>query len=1163
MPSLAVLLLLIAALAQSTRGTDWDPDHNPLTVGPNNEFMVGIYQMWTSSNMVDAAAHGFNVVHSYSFRNASGTQNPSYSTPDEFASRAESYGLSVIMQLGVVVPSEPDVPMPVQADIQYLATHPNIAMWAIAPEEISYYPAGNANFNQLVQWANNVHTYDPLGRPVYHYLASNYAEVDLKAYTGSIDAIGPGAYADHASKPRPWIRWRIEQEVNAIRNTGSRDGAFPIAMLQMFASEGYPGETTMQAADGYHDAYLSLVSGAKAVVVFTGARKNEIPGLYNRYGDFAKEINGPERLGDVFLKGIDLGEFSKVKPSILAGPTKSEAFTTSFAWPPSGPTVQYDSVSYRVMAHQEHLYISAVNSAESPVMASFPAVRATAPVDVLFQNRQVVTANNHLTDQFTALGANNYRLPAGASLAVAEELFDGPDGAVAGWTPVNGNGAITNAAGVTTVSRGTAPTEYLRRDLSALNLPLGGFLELQVKADPTTQYYLELIDPQGGSAALVNWQGGTGGWQTLRADFSGSWRPSGSLWLGIRGGNNYEIGQLGVYFKAASNNSWNHDGNGDWSDATSWLDASIPNGGTQTAVFGGALTNPATIYTNATVTVVGIDFNNANSYAIAGQGTVTLNAGVSNSTINVFQGTHEFQASVRLESNTTAHIEAGTKLSLNNTLFLNGNSLTVTGGGAFAINNRVRADGGSIVLAGGSSLAGSGSLSGNLENLDGLLSPGNSPGIFHINGDYEQGDGGSLLIELAGTEAGISYDRLAISGTASFNGDLELVLLDHYQPMLGSYFDVLSFMGSIGTVFTRPVVNHFGTRASHLFVIGGDPVCGRSSAFKAFELLQRLTSLHCPGGIKMKTHLQINFRYQRDRILAWTMVVAFGYVLSATAETVTVWEEQFNTNNAQWEFYPNPTGLALVSQAVPGDVIGAEDGFEGRFSFTTPNTFPGGGIRYAILTIPVPVLAGDRVEYSIRTKSPTTAPNNFSPDRINLVAPAGGTDFDSGFQNHDTADGLTYQKEPGTYFDLFDTTLPSNLRPSQNLWLGLSGNSVSLGAQAVFYIDYIRIIGERTGVPGDYNGNKVVDAIDYVVWRKNLGTNVQLLNEVPGTTPGSVTSEDYVAWRARFGNPSGSGSELGSMIIPEPTGACLATIGLLILNCVFRRQSLNASAVDR
>ncbi len=86
-----------------------------------------------------------------------------------------------------------------------------------------------------------------------------------------------------------------------------------------------------------------------------------------------------------------------------------------------------------------------------------------------------------------------------------------------------------------------------------------------------------------------------------------------------------------------------------------------------------------------------------------------------------------------------------------------------------------------------------------------------------------------------------------------------------------------------------------------------------------------------------------------------------------------------------------------------------------------------------------------------------------------------------------------------------------------------------------FYVRSIQILSATPpGVPGDYNSNGVVDAADYVVWRDHLGTNFQLPNEVSGTTPGSVTQEDYAAWRARFGNTSGSGSGLTGGSVPEP-----------------------------
>ncbi len=64
---------------------------------------------------------------------------------------------------------------------------------------------------------------------------------------------------------------------------------------------------------------------------------------------------------------------------------------------------------------------------------------------------------------------------------------------------------------------------------------------------------------------------------------------------------------------------------------------------------------------------------------------------------------------------------------------------------------------------------------------------------------------------------------------------------------------------------------------------------------------------------------------------------------------------------------------------------------------------------------------------------------------------------------------------------------------------------------------------------GDYNHNGVVDAADYVVWRKGLGT--------------TYTQADYDVWRAHFGQTAGSGAGASAnAAVPEP-----ATLVLLIL----------------
>ena len=51
---------------------------------------------------------------------------------------------------------------------------------------------------------------------------------------------------------------------------------------------------------------------------------------------------------------------------------------------------------------------------------------------------------------------------------------------------------------------------------------------------------------------------------------------------------------------------------------------------------------------------------------------------------------------------------------------------------------------------------------------------------------------------------------------------------------------------------------------------------------------------------------------------------------------------------------------------------------------------------------------------------------------------------------------------------------------------------------------------------GDYNADGAVDAADYVVWRKNVGTTNVLPNDPDGGTIGPL---QYATWRANFGGP--------------------------------------------
>jgi hypothetical protein len=84
-----------------------------------------------------------------------------------------------------------------------------------------------------------------------------------------------------------------------------------------------------------------------------------------------------------------------------------------------------------------------------------------------------------------------------------------------------------------------------------------------------------------------------------------------------------------------------------------------------------------------------------------------------------------------------------------------------------------------------------------------------------------------------------------------------------------------------------------------------------------------------------------------------------------------------------------------------------------------------------------------------------------------------------------------------------------------------------------------------TGVPGDYNGNGIVDGADYVVWRKTNGQSGAGL-AADGNHDNTVNDLDYTYWRSRFGNTSGSGASLGGSVVPEPSLLSLIVIGACI-----------------
>jgi hypothetical protein len=170
----------------------------------------------------------------------------------------------------------------------------------------------------------------------------------------------------------------------------------------------------------------------------------------------------------------------------------------------------------------------------------------------------------------------------------------------------------------------------------------------------------------------------------------------------------------------------------------------------------------------------------------------------------------------------------------------------------------------------------------------------------------------------------------------------------------------------------------------------------------------------------------------------------------------------------------------------------------------------------------------------------TTAGNigfsNSSTLVMELGGSAAGTQYDEILSSGQIAfDGTLevslingFTPAAGQSFNLFDWSSTSGT--FDTLTLPSLGGSLDWNTSQLYTTGVLSIVA--AGILGDYNQNGTVDAGDYVVYRKKLGSSTSLPND---DTPG-VGTDDYTRWRSRFGQSSsgnGSSSLIGDGMVPE------------------------------
>jgi len=305
---------------------------------------------------------------------------PFYDDQAGVVGMASTYGIKCVYHIGIDAetwPSMTNVEITAEITSQVAAVQANeeILAWAIFPEELSSSQPSEMNYMSLVY--NAIKAADTYDRPVYNYQAGNMSAANLTTIGANEDMIGIGMYANYSElkHQRVYVKWAMDQITSAV---ASSNATIPMAILEMFEDAANPTSILgpEDANDiplwAKHDAYLSLVSGAKFISVFSGSKRNGFYSYYNyltSYYAVAGELNNEMQLGKVFLFGQPKNDISV---TVTSGPSiitldggQNLVFSTA-----TGGTAQfYSSLNYADIAYGKERYLVIVNSADQAVSA--------------------------------------------------------------------------------------------------------------------------------------------------------------------------------------------------------------------------------------------------------------------------------------------------------------------------------------------------------------------------------------------------------------------------------------------------------------------------------------------------------------------------------------------------------------------------------------------------------------------------------------------------------------------------------------------------------------------------------------------------------------------------------------------------------------------------
>jgi len=243
---------------------------------------------------------------------------------------------------------------------------PTVGAWFVEPEELRWWMPEEMGYLAVV--ADEIHNYDPHGRPVTMYNANHLSAANLEWVASyGIDWTVGGLYATQISFDTrgPYIAERIRRIVSATDASLTT----PIPVFELTSDYDPVDLSGLQAALSNvsmaeairhvvrHDVYQGLIGGVRGVQIWSGCNCRAGLTTYSEqiesYISVAKDVNGELALKDVFLQGAPRKDFVVNQ---LTGPTTV-----------SDGEATIPTVGIKDLAYGTSRYVFLVNSSNSPL----------------------------------------------------------------------------------------------------------------------------------------------------------------------------------------------------------------------------------------------------------------------------------------------------------------------------------------------------------------------------------------------------------------------------------------------------------------------------------------------------------------------------------------------------------------------------------------------------------------------------------------------------------------------------------------------------------------------------------------------------------------------------------------------------------------------------